>query len=79
MVPCVSGCTVRLYGSSASGFGLKKSDVNLELCVPPEMSPPKGLIAAYHIIANQETYRYALNNTPYRFYNFNYRFLLYCL
>jgi hypothetical protein len=59
-VPCVSGFTVRLYGSSASGFGLKKSDVNLELCVPPEKSPSKGLADACDIIASQGAYRYAL-------------------
>lgn len=55
---CVSGFTVRLYGSSASGFGLKKSDVNLELCVPPEKSLSKGLADAYDVIASKATYRY---------------------
>jgi hypothetical protein len=60
MVACVSGSTVRLYGSSATGFGLKQSDVNLELCVPPDKSPAKGLATAYDFIGSQEIYRYTL-------------------
>jgi hypothetical protein len=54
---------VRLYGSSATGFGLKQSDVNLELCVPPDKSPAQGLAAAREFIARQEIYRYALSIT----------------
>ncbi|XP_069694384.1 terminal uridylyltransferase 4-like isoform X2 [Periplaneta americana] len=50
------GFQVRLYGSSASGFGLKSSDVNLELCVPPEESAPKGLHAASEIIEKHDAY-----------------------
>lgn len=52
----VPGSTVRLYGSSATGFGLKQSDVNLELCVPPDKSPAKGLATAYDFIGSQEIY-----------------------
>ena len=49
---------MRLYGSSATGFGLKQSDVNLELCVPSDKTPAQGLASAYEFIANQEIYRY---------------------
>jgi len=49
---------VRLYGSSATGFGLKQSDVNLELCVPPDKNLAQGLASAYKFIASQEIYRY---------------------
>lgn len=55
---CVSGSTVRLYGSSATGFGLKQSDVNLELCIPTDKSLAQGLKTAYEFIASQEIYRY---------------------
>jgi hypothetical protein len=58
IVLCVSGSTVRLYGSSATGLGLKQSDVNLELCVPPDKSLAQGLKTAYEFIASQEIYRY---------------------
>jgi hypothetical protein len=63
MVLCVSGFTVRLYGSSLSGFGLKQSDVNLDLLVPEEKSPAQGLAAASDLIASQETYRCTLSIT----------------
>jgi hypothetical protein len=61
MVLCVSGFTVRLYGSSVSGFGLKQSDVNLELLVPQEKNPALGLAAVSELIASQESYRYTFN------------------
>jgi hypothetical protein len=63
MVLCVSGFTVRLYGSSLSGFGLKHSDVNLDLSVPQEKSPAQGLVDASDLIASQEAYRYTLSIT----------------
>ncbi|PNF19443.1 hypothetical protein B7P43_G03611, partial [Cryptotermes secundus] len=50
------GFTVRLYGSSLSGFGLKQSDVNLDLSVPEEKSPAQGLAAASDLIASIEAY-----------------------
>jgi hypothetical protein len=62
-VLCVSGFTVRLYGSSISGFGLKLSDVNLDLLVPQEKSAAQGLAAASDLIASQDAYRYTLNIT----------------
>lgn len=60
MVLCISGFTVRLYGSSLSGFGLKQSDVNLDLSVPEEKSPAQGLAAASDLIASLEVYRCTL-------------------
>jgi hypothetical protein len=63
-VLCVSGFTVKLYGSSVSKFGLKQSDVNLDLLVPQEKNPAQGLAAVSDLIAShQEAYRYTLNIT----------------
>ena len=31
-------CSVSVYGSSLTGFGLKESDVNLDLVIPDEVS-----------------------------------------
>lgn len=31
-------CAVFLYGSSSTGFGLKDSDVNLDLVIPDEVA-----------------------------------------
>ena len=44
------GCSVRLYGSSLSGFGLIGSDVNLDLQIPDSIRPDQALIAAFDII-----------------------------
>ncbi|KAJ9581297.1 hypothetical protein L9F63_023531, partial [Diploptera punctata] len=47
------GFIVRMYGSSAVGIALKTSDLNLELCVPPEGNPSKGLATAFELISKQ--------------------------
>ena len=31
-------CSVSVYGSSLTGFGLKESDINLDLVIPDEVS-----------------------------------------
>ena len=31
-------CSVSVYGSSFTGFGLKESDINLDLVIPEEVS-----------------------------------------
>ena len=33
----VTECSVSIYGSSLTGFGLKDSDVNLDLAIPDEV------------------------------------------
>ena len=33
----LTDCSVSLYGSSLTGFGLKDSDVNLDLAIPDEV------------------------------------------
>jgi len=30
-------CSVSIYGSSFTGFGLKESDINLDLVIPEEV------------------------------------------
>ncbi|XP_055019106.1 terminal uridylyltransferase 7 isoform X2 [Boleophthalmus pectinirostris] len=37
------GITLRLYGSSCTKFGFKKSDVNIDIQFPPEMTQPNVL------------------------------------
>lgn len=33
----VTECSVSIYGSSFTGFGLKESDINLDLAIPDEV------------------------------------------
>ena len=40
------GCTVTIYGSSFSGFGLRSSSLDLKLGLPPDCSPSKGMATA---------------------------------
>ena len=46
----IPGSTVRHYGSSLSGFGLKDSDLNLDLQIPTEIPPHEALIKALHTL-----------------------------
>ena len=48
----IPGCTVRLYGSSLTGFGLMNSTLNLDLLLPDDGSirPHIGLINAYNAL-----------------------------
>merc|ERR1719228_1274011 len=46
----IQGCTVRLYGSSMSGFGLKNSNVNLDLQITAEQKPHLALLKALEIL-----------------------------
>jgi len=39
-------CTVTIYGSSFSGFGLRSSSLDLKLGLPPDCSPSKGMATA---------------------------------
>jgi len=40
------GCTVTIYGSSLSGFGLRSSSLDLKLGLPPDCSPCNGMATA---------------------------------
>ena len=46
----VSGSSVRHYGSSLTGFGLKHADLNLDLQIPPNIPPHEALIKAYQAL-----------------------------
>ena len=50
----IAGCTVRLYGSSLTGFGLIDSGLNLDLLLPDTgtIRPHMALINAYNILSN---------------------------
>ena len=43
----IPGSSVRHYGSSLTGFGLKHADLNLDLQIPPNIPPHEALIKAY--------------------------------
>ncbi len=47
----IPGCSVRLYGSCLSGFGLRSSSLNLDLQIPEDTPPHLALIAASEAIA----------------------------
>ena len=48
----IPGCTVRLYGSSLTGFGLRNSALNLDLLLPDDgtIRPHIALINAYNVL-----------------------------
>ena len=50
--PSMPGCTVRLYGSSLTGFGMTNSGLNLDLLLPDggNIRPHIALINAYNIL-----------------------------
>ncbi|XP_072290269.1 terminal uridylyltransferase 7 isoform X2 [Eucyclogobius newberryi] len=43
LLSVMPGITLRLYGSSCTKFGFKKSDVNIDIQFPPEMTQPNVL------------------------------------
>lgn len=47
----LSDCSVRLYGSCLTGFGLKTSVLNLDLQIPDDVPPHLALITAWEIVA----------------------------
>jgi len=46
----IQGCTVRLYGSSLSGFGLKSANVNLDLQITADQKPHLALLKALEVL-----------------------------
>ena len=52
----IPGCTVRLYGSSLTGFGLIDSGLNLDLLLPDNgtIRPHVALINAYNILLSDD-------------------------
>ncbi|XP_053323295.1 terminal uridylyltransferase 7 [Spea bombifrons] len=40
----IQGCTLRLYGSSLSRFGFRRSDLNIDVKIPPSMNQPDVLL-----------------------------------
>ena len=47
-----SGIELRMYGSSLTGFGLKTSDLNLDLVVPHGSNPAQLLTKVYKLLCN---------------------------
>ena len=48
---CFSDIELRVYGSSSTGFGLKTSDLNMNLVVPDGRNPAQLLTQIYNLIA----------------------------
>ena len=47
-----TGLELRVYGSSLTGFGLKTSDLNLDLLVPEGSNPAQLLTKVYKVLNN---------------------------
>ncbi|XP_023215892.1 terminal uridylyltransferase 4-like [Centruroides sculpturatus] len=47
-------CEIHLFGSSVNGFGLKDSNLNIDLAVPQGISPSRVLLNTYDIIKERE-------------------------
>ncbi len=47
------GSSVRMYGSSLTGFGLKTSNLNLDLQIPAEIPPHLALMTAFDVLAKR--------------------------
>lgn len=49
-------CSLRLYGSSLSGFGFKTSDINIDIQFPASMSQPDVLLLVQESLQNSESF-----------------------
>lgn len=49
-------CSVSTYGSSLTGFGLKESEVNLDLFIPDELSVPQVLLSILDLLGKDGNY-----------------------
>ena len=56
LAPYLPGCSVRLYGSSLSGFGLKSSNVNLDLQISDDQLPHLALLRTFKILKESEEF-----------------------
>jgi len=52
----IPGCTVRLYGSSLTGFGLKAANVNLDLQITADQKPHLALLKALEVLQESSDY-----------------------
>jgi len=52
----IPGCTVRLYGSSLTGFGLKTANVNLDLQITADQKPHLALLKALEVLQESPDY-----------------------
>ncbi|XP_069785701.1 terminal uridylyltransferase 7-like isoform X2 [Narcine bancroftii] len=48
----LQGCSLRLYGSSCTGFGFKDSDLNIDIQFPPHMNQPDVLLLVQESLKN---------------------------
>jgi len=53
----VAGCRVRMYGSSQTGFGLRSSNLNLDLQICKEDKPHLALIQALDLIKDSNKFK----------------------
>ena len=52
----LAGCRVSLYGSSLTGFGLKLSNINLDLSITDQYKPHLALMTASEVLKNCRYY-----------------------
>jgi len=52
----IQGCSVRLYGSSLSGFGLKSANVNLDLQISSDQKLHLALLKALEVLQDSPDY-----------------------
>jgi len=52
----IPGCTVRLYGSSLTGFGLKTANVNLDLQITADQKPHLALLKTLEVLQESPDY-----------------------
>uniref|UniRef100_H2ZWR3 RNA uridylyltransferase n=1 Tax=Latimeria chalumnae TaxID=7897 RepID=H2ZWR3_LATCH len=48
----IPDCSLRLYGSSCTGFGFKNSDINIDIQFPPSMNQPDVLLLVQESLIN---------------------------
>ena len=56
------GSSVRLYGSSWSGFGLKTANINLDLQIPAEMKPHLALLKALEVLTSCQEFHSVIDD-----------------
>lgn len=56
LLSVMPGISLRLYGSSCTKFGFKKSDVNIDIQFPPEMTQPNVLLMVKECLSVSPVY-----------------------
>ena len=58
----IQGASVRLYGSCYTAFGLKDSSLDLDLMLPENLPPHRGLLQALQLFSTNPMFRYFCMN-----------------